>query len=85
MIKINLLCHQGSNDNIRVRRYIAKYTINPALAHGMAHHIGSVEVGTSIFLQVAFECSFFVCLIASRLDRLAVFTAGNVELILQII
>ncbi|KAL9971298.1 hypothetical protein ACROYT_G023806 [Oculina patagonica] len=35
----------GSNDNIRVRRYIAKYTINPALAHGMAHHIGSVEVG----------------------------------------
>jgi urease subunit alpha len=36
---------KGENDNFRVRRYIAKYTINPALAHGMAHAIGSVEVG----------------------------------------
>ena len=35
----------GDNDNLRVRRYIAKYTINPALTHGMASHIGSVEVG----------------------------------------
>jgi len=35
----------GSNDNLRARRYIAKYTINPAIAHGMAHEIGSVEVG----------------------------------------
>ena len=35
----------GQNDNFRVRRYIAKYTINPAVAHGMAAHIGSVEVG----------------------------------------
>ncbi|AWK86832.1 urease subunit alpha [Azospirillum thermophilum] len=33
------------NDNFRVRRYIAKYTINPALAHGIAHVVGSVEVG----------------------------------------
>ena len=33
------------NDNWRIKRYIAKYTINPALAHGMAHEIGSVEVG----------------------------------------
>src|SRR6185312_10868912 len=33
------------NDNLRARRYIAKYTINPALAHGLAEHIGSVEVG----------------------------------------
>lgn len=33
------------NDNSRARRYIAKYTINPAIAHGMAHEIGSVEVG----------------------------------------
>ncbi|KAJ9061855.1 Urease [Entomophthora muscae] len=32
-------------DNFRVRRYIAKYTINPALAHGMGHLIGSIEVG----------------------------------------
>jgi len=35
----------GSNDNFRVKRYIAKYTINPAIAHGMSQHIGSVEVG----------------------------------------
>ncbi|MYH59998.1 MAG: urease subunit alpha [Boseongicola sp. SB0675_bin_26] len=35
----------GSNDNYRVRRYIAKYTINPAIAHGIAHEIGSVEEG----------------------------------------
>jgi urease subunit alpha len=36
---------QGENDNLRIRRYVAKYTINPAVAHGMAHEIGSVEVG----------------------------------------
>jgi urease subunit alpha len=36
---------QGENDNYRVRRYIAKYTINPAIAHGVSEHIGSVEVG----------------------------------------
>ena len=35
----------GDNDNLRVRRYVAKYTINPAIAHGIAHEIGSVEVG----------------------------------------
>ncbi|HWL03673.1 MAG TPA: urease subunit alpha [Xanthobacteraceae bacterium] len=35
----------GDNDNRRVRRYIAKYTINPAIAHGVSKHIGSVEVG----------------------------------------
>ncbi len=35
----------GDNDNRRVRRYIAKYTINPAIAHGIAHEIGSVEEG----------------------------------------
>ncbi|MBX9466539.1 MAG: urease subunit alpha [Rhizobium sp.] len=35
----------GDNDNLRVRRYIAKYTINPAIAHGVSHEIGSVEVG----------------------------------------
>ena len=35
----------GENDNFRVKRYIAKYTINPALSHGIAEHIGSVEVG----------------------------------------
>ena len=36
---------KGDNDNFRVRRYIAKYTINPAIAHGIGHEIGSVEVG----------------------------------------
>ena len=35
----------GDNDNFRVRRYIAKYTINPAIAQGIAHEVGSVEVG----------------------------------------
>jgi urease subunit alpha len=36
---------RGDNDNLRIRRYVAKYTINPAIAHGMAHEVGSVEVG----------------------------------------
>ncbi|MDE4274883.1 urease subunit alpha [Phaeobacter gallaeciensis] len=35
----------GDNDNFRVRRYIAKYTINPAIAHGISHEIGSIEEG----------------------------------------
>ena len=33
------------NDNFRVKRYIAKYTINPAIAHGVSHEVGSIEVG----------------------------------------
>jgi len=33
------------NDNFRVKRYIAKYTINPAITHGIAHTVGSIEVG----------------------------------------
>ena len=35
----------GENDNLRARRYVAKYTINPAIAQGMSRHIGSVEEG----------------------------------------
>ncbi|WP_299875242.1 urease subunit alpha [uncultured Sulfitobacter sp.] len=35
----------GENDNLRVRRYVAKYTINPAIAQGVSHAVGSVEVG----------------------------------------
>ena len=35
----------GDNDNLRVRRYIAKYTINPAIAQGLSKHVGSIEVG----------------------------------------
>jgi urease subunit alpha len=36
---------RSGNDNFRAKRYVAKYTINPAIAHGMAKHIGSVEAG----------------------------------------
>jgi urease subunit alpha len=36
---------KGDNDNARAKRYVAKYTINPAIAHGVAKHIGSVEKG----------------------------------------
>lgn len=35
----------AGNDNFRARRYIAKYTINPAITHGIAHEVGSIEVG----------------------------------------
>ncbi|NCS03420.1 MAG: urease subunit alpha [Microcystis aeruginosa G13-11] len=35
----------GENDNLRARRYIAKYTINPAITHGISDHVGSIEVG----------------------------------------
>jgi urease subunit alpha len=35
----------SGNDNFRARRYIAKYTINPAITHGIAHEVGSIEVG----------------------------------------
>jgi len=36
---------KSGSDNLRVRRYVAKYTINPAIAHGIAAHVGSIEVG----------------------------------------
>jgi urease subunit alpha len=36
---------RGDNDNARAKRYVAKYTINPAIAHGVSKHIGSVEAG----------------------------------------
>jgi urease subunit alpha len=35
----------GHDDNLRVRRYVSKYTINPAIAHGISHEVGSIEVG----------------------------------------
>ncbi len=35
----------ASNDNFRIKRYIAKYTINPAITHGISHEVGSIEVG----------------------------------------
>ena len=49
---------QAQNDNNRVKRYVAKYTINPAIAHGIAHEIGSVEVGKWADL-VFWEPAFF--------------------------
>jgi urease alpha subunit len=40
------LPHETSgSDNLRIKRYLSKYTINPAITHGMARHLGSVEVG----------------------------------------
>ena len=48
----------GENDNFRVRRYIAKYTINPAIAHGLSHEIGSIEVGKRADL-VLWDPAFF--------------------------
>ncbi|HEY0275751.1 MAG TPA: urease subunit alpha [Paenirhodobacter sp.] len=48
----------GDNDNFRVRRYVAKYTINPAIVHGMSGHIGSVEVGKRADL-VLWDPAFF--------------------------
>lgn len=48
----------GDNDNKRVKRYLAKYTINPAIAHGMANHIGSVTVGKRADL-VLWDPAFF--------------------------
>ncbi|NCC41036.1 MAG: urease subunit alpha, partial [Gammaproteobacteria bacterium] len=35
----------GAADNLRARRYVAKYTINPAITHGIAHEVGSIEIG----------------------------------------
>ncbi|WP_372610776.1 urease subunit alpha [Aquicoccus sp.] len=48
----------GDNDNARVKRYIAKYTINPAIAHGMSAHIGSIEPGKRADL-VLWDPAFF--------------------------
>jgi urease subunit alpha len=39
------LAGDGRNDNRRAKRYVAKYTINPAIAHGIAHEVGSIEAG----------------------------------------
>jgi urease subunit alpha len=36
---------KGDNDNMRAKRYVAKYTINPAITHGISRHVGSIEVG----------------------------------------
>jgi len=49
---------KSGSDNLRIKRYISKYTINPALAHGMAHCLGSVEAGKLADL-VLWKPSFF--------------------------
>ncbi len=46
------------SDNFRVKRYIAKYTINPAIAHGISHEVGSIEVGKWADL-VVYKPAFF--------------------------
>jgi urease subunit alpha len=48
----------GSADNLRARRYVAKYTINPAITHGLASEVGSVEVGKLADL-VLWDPAFF--------------------------
>ena len=35
----------GDNDNVRAKRFVAKYTINPAITHGIAEYVGSIETG----------------------------------------
>src|SRR5215471_17846870 len=42
----------GDNDNLRARRYVAKYTINPAIAQGIANYVGSIEVGKLADLSI---------------------------------
>lgn len=55
----SLVEDEGSgNDNTRVKRYIAKYTINPAITHGISHEVGSIEVGKLADL-VLWEPAFF--------------------------
>jgi urease subunit alpha len=48
----------GQNDNVRAKRYVAKYTINPAISHGMAHEVGSIEAGKLADL-VVWKPAFF--------------------------
>jgi len=43
---------KGDNDNFRARRYVAKYTINPAIAQGISNHVGSIEVGKLADLSI---------------------------------
>ena len=52
------LRERSRNDNFRVKRYVAKYTINPAIAHGIAHEVGSIEPGKLADL-VVWKPAFF--------------------------
>lgn len=53
-----LATDSSRNDNERVKRYVAKYTINPAIAHGIANHVGSIEPGKLADL-VVYEPAYF--------------------------
>jgi urease subunit alpha len=52
------LAGENGNDNVRAKRYIAKYTVNPAITHGLSHEVGSVEKGKLADL-VLWDPAFF--------------------------
>jgi urease subunit alpha len=54
----SLASDPSQHDNFRIKRYIAKYTINPAISHGIAHEVGSIEVGKLADL-VLWQPAFF--------------------------
>ena len=63
---------KGDNDNVRAKRYVAKYTINPAIAHGVSKLIGSVEKGKLADLVIWSPAFFGVkpdCIIKGGIDR----------------
>ena len=57
---------ENGNDNFRVKRYISKYTINPAITHGISSYVGSVEIGKFADL-VLWNPVFFGVIIASKM------------------
>ena len=60
--------HRILTDNYRVKRYIAKYTINPAIAHGFSHVVGSIEVGKLADLVLWKPAYFGVKVICAFVD-----------------
>jgi urease subunit alpha len=57
-VQRGVLPGDGRHDNTRAKRYVAKYTINPAIAHGISHEVGSIEVGKLADL-VVWKPAFF--------------------------
>src|ERR1700720_4420916 len=74
---------KGDNDNARVKRYVAKYTINPAIAHGVSKLIGSIEKGTLADL-VLWSPAFFgvkpACIIKGGMINLALMGDPNASI-----